>query len=354
MSRRIDDCCASRSGDGSSGVRRPHATDIATRVAASRNGRNISQSLAALRIEDCGLRIDGSGVADCGLARRNQQSQISNPSIRNPQSSLRSSDSFGSERDHRIDAGRPARRQVGRDQRDQRSAPRRRRRRSRIVRAGIEQQLRRPATASAGRPRWCRGRRRPSAITIASRTTRPSTVRSVGAERHADADLARALRHRVREHAEDADRRQRQRHRRRTARAASCRSAAGRSNWRRAARACGCCRPGGCRRPSTPRGATGSATVSGGTAVSSTTLIALHRPLPVRQIDLRRIRFVEPGVLDVADDADDFSTGLRGLPAASPAERDPLADRILVREVLPRRRLGDQHHRRRAGRDRRR
>ena len=49
-------------------------------------------------------------------------------------------------------------------------------------------------------------------------TIRRMHVAAPGAERHADADLLRPLRHRVRQHAVDADRREHQRDRRRTAR----------------------------------------------------------------------------------------------------------------------------------------
>ena len=64
------------------------------------------------------------------------------------------------------------------------------------------------------------------------------------------------------------------------------------------------------------------------------------------QVDFGRRVFVETEILDVADDADDLSARVRLL-VPVPSEHDALADRILVREETPGRRLAEHGHLRR-------
>ena len=101
-----------------------------------------------------------------------------------------------------------------------------------------------------------------------------TTVPSRRAERHADADLARALRHRVRQDAEDADRGEHQRDRREDRRAAACRSAAARSTSRRSDRASARSTAAGSDRPRSTSRRTASASRLGGRRRSITTLIS--------------------------------------------------------------------------------
>src|SRR5688500_15181870 len=75
---------------------------------------------------------------------------------------------------------------------------------------------------------------------------------------------------------------------------------------------------------------------------------AASGPLPVRQVDLRRVRFVQAGILDVTDDADDFPAGPGLVLPPAPTQGDSFADGILVGEVLPGCRLRDQDHLRRS------
>ena len=101
-----------------------------------------------------------------------------------------------------------------------------------------------PARTTAGRTGRCRRGCRPSSAPAATaqtspaappmaissrlfRTTRPTCAAARRAQRHPQADLARALRHRIRQHAVDAERGQQQRRQREQRRAASCSAAAG-------------------------------------------------------------------------------------------------------------------------------
>ena len=64
------------------------------------------------------------------------------------------------------------------------------------------------------------------------------------------------------------------------------------------------------------------------------------------QVDFGRRLFVETEILDVTDDADDLPARVRLL-VPVPSEHDALADRILVREETPGRRLAEHGHLRR-------
>ena len=113
-----------------------------------------------------------------------------------------------------------------------------------------------------------------SASTIPLLTTSPQDGDPRSAQRHADADLARALAHQVGQHAVDADRRQRQRDEGEARRAAAWRSAAAPATGQRAAPSSPRCRAADRGRSRESAACTAAASAAGSVLLRSTTFIA--------------------------------------------------------------------------------
>ena len=168
---------------------------------------------------------------------------------------------------------------------------------------------------------------------------------AIGAEGDADADLPGLLRHRVRHHAEDADDGEHQREAGEAAEKddveARLRNGFGHELLHRAQARHRHVRielvdalfhrPGQRQRRH---------------VAPQHDIHAAHSELLVWQVDFGRRLFVETEIFDVADDADDLSARVRLL-VPVPSEHDALADRILVREETPGRRLAEHGHLRR-------
>ncbi len=167
------------------------------------------------------------------------------------------------------------------------------------------------------------------------------------AQRHANADLVRALRDRVSHHAVNPDRGEEKR---------------GRGEDRKQERVEA--RPGERRvrcipqrllhslgeysdRPSANCARTAEVRLAAfSTRVRTTSEVIVERNLRQRQIHLRRVVIAQRAVFHVPDHADDLAHQ-RLLIAGAEAGRDPFADRVLPREKLAREELVHDHDRRR-------